>query len=271
MSFSFHVINHKFFIFTAEEPPAATQRPRRGQGSRGGRRSGTRGRSHGRGRTGADDESESPPPVASTAAKKTGRDGPRFPPEPPPTLLLTERDYTEAETIRTEHQDRQEGLSAFDAYNEVVRKAEVMQSTMINEMGDAFRNRKVDTYAIRVRNAWGVAYISQVQIVCIPPHQLAPGEMQPNILVKSLTKAVTGADVLDDLLDNAEPDPEIPSQFLRTQTQDRERGVRVTPHRTPLAESPPPPPIMAEDGRPAVQGKEDGNATASTCAKVSCM
>ena len=78
-----------------------------------------------------------------------------------------------AETIRTEHQDRQEDLSAFDAYNEVVRKAEVMQSTMINEMGDAFRNRKVDTYAIRVRNVWGVGYISQVQIVCIPPHQLA--------------------------------------------------------------------------------------------------
>ena len=232
MSFSFHVINHKFFIFTAEDPPAATQRPRRGRGSCGGRRSGTRGR----GRTGADDESESPPPVASTAAKKTGRDGPRFPPEPPPTLLLTERDYTEAETIRTEHQGRQEDLYAFDAFDEAVRKAEVMQSTMINEMGDAFRTRKVDTYTICVRNAWGVAYISQVQIVCIPPHQLAPGETQPNILVKSLTEAVTGADVLHHM----EPDPEIPSQFLSTQTQERERRLRVTPHRTPLAESPPP-------------------------------
>ena len=144
MSFSFHVINHKFFIFTAEDPPA-TQRPHRGRGSCGGRRSGTRGR--GRGRTGADDESESPPPVASTAAKKTGRDGPRFPPELPPTLLLTERDYTEAETIRTEHQ---EDLYAFDAFDEAVRKAEVMQSTMINEMGNAFRTRKVDTYTICV-------------------------------------------------------------------------------------------------------------------------
>ena len=92
-------------------------------------------------------------------------------------------------------------------------------------------------------------YQVQVQIVCIPPHQLAPGETQPNILVKSLTEAMTGADVLDHLFeDNAEPDPEIPRQFLRTQTQDRERGVRVTPHRTPLAESPPPRPIMAEDG-----------------------
>ena len=92
-----------------------------------------------------------------------------------------------------------------------------MQSTMINKMGDAFRTRKVDTYATRVRNAWGVAYISQVQIMCIPPHQLAPAETQPNILVKSLTEAVTGADVLDHLFeDNAEPDPEIPSQFLRT-------------------------------------------------------
>ena len=86
-----------------------------------------------------------------------------------------------------------------------------------------------------------------MQIVCIPPHQLAPGETQPNILVKSLTEAVTGADVLHHLEDNAEPDPEIPSQFLRTQTQGREWGVRVTPHRTPLAKSPPPRPIMAED------------------------
>ena len=70
--------------------------------------------------------------------------------------------------------------------------------------------------------------------MCIPPHQLVPGVTQPNILVKSLTEAVTGAEVLDDLFqDNAEFDPEIPSQFLRTQTQDRERGVRVTPHRWP--------------------------------------
>ena len=198
------MINHNFFIFTAEDAPA-TQRPHRG------------------------------------------------------------RDYP----------DRTSGPSGgslcFDAYNEVVRKAEVMQSTMINEMVDAFRNRKVDTYAIRVRSAWGVAYISQVQIVCIPPHQLAPGETQPDILVKSLTEAVTGADFLDDLLDNAEPDPEIPSQFIRTQTQDCERDVRVTPHRTPLAESLPQRPIMAEDGRPAVRGKEDGSATVNPFAKFSCM
>ena len=226
------MINANFFIFTAEDAPA-TQRPRRGRGSRGGRRSGTHGRGHSH--TDADDESESPPPIASAAAKKTGRDGPRFPPEPPPTLLLTERDYTEAETIRTEHQDRQEDLYAFDAFDEDVRKAEVMQSTMINKMGDAFRTTKVDTYTIHVCNSWGVAYISRVQIVCIPPHQLAPGETQPNILVKSLTEAVTGTDVLHHREDNAEPDPEIPSQFLRTQTQDRERRVRVTPHLTPLA------------------------------------
>ena len=74
------MINHYFFIFTAEDD-AATQRPRRGRGSRGGRHSGTRSR----GRRGADDESESPPPVASTAAKKKDKDGPCFPPELPPT------------------------------------------------------------------------------------------------------------------------------------------------------------------------------------------
>ena len=70
---------------------------------------------------------------------------------------------------------------------------------------------------------------------------------------------------------NHELVPEIPTKFALTQTQDRERGVRVTPHRTPLAEAPPPQPIMAEDGRPAVRDKEDGSATLSTCAKVSCM
>ena len=89
----------------------------RGRGSRGGRRSGSR--SRGRRGRGAD-ESESPPPVASTAAKKKDKEGPRFPPELPPTLLLTERDHTQVEKIRTEHQDREEDVSAFDAYNQVV-------------------------------------------------------------------------------------------------------------------------------------------------------
>ena len=93
----------------------------------------------------------------------------------------------------------------------------------------------------------------------------------PHILVKSLTDAVTGPDALDLFQDNPELDPEIPTKFLLTQTQDRERGVCVTPHRTPLAEAPPPQPIMAEDRRPAVQGMEDGSATVSTCTKVSCM
>ena len=123
-----------------------------------------------------------------------------------------------------------------------------------------------------MRNPWGIAFSSQVQIVCIPPHQLAPGETQPHIVVKSLTDAVTVADALDDLFhDNPKLVPKIPTEFVLTQTQDRERDVRVTPHRTPLAEVPPPRPIMAEDGRPAVRGKEDGSATVSTCAKVSCM
>ena len=72
-------------------------------------------------------------------------------------------------------------------------------------------------------------------------HPAPSGETQPNILVKSLTDAVTGADTLDDLFqDNPELVPEIPTKFVLTQTQDRERGVRVTPHRTPLAEAPPP-------------------------------
>ena len=126
-------------------------------------------------------------------------------------------------------------MSAFDAYNLVVVKAELLRTAMINVMG-ADACRKVDTYTIRVRNPWGIAFSSQVQIVCIPPHQLAPGETQSHIVVKSLTDAVTGADALDDLFqDNPELVPEIP-----TQTQDRERGVRVTPHRTPPAEAPPP-------------------------------
>ena len=163
-------------------------------------------------------------------------------------MLLTQRDYTEAENIWTEHQDREEDVSAFDAYNQVVVKAELLRTAMIKVMG-ANASRKVDTYTIRVRNLWGIAFSSQVQIVCIPPHQLAPGEMQPHILVKSLTEAMTGADALDDLFqENPELDPEIPTQFLLTQTQDRERGVHVTPHRTLLAEAPPPRPIMAEDG-----------------------
>ena len=61
----------------------------------------------------------------------------------------------------------------------------------------------------------------------------APAETQLNIVVKSLMEAVTGADIVDLFQDNAEVDPEIPSQFLRTQTEE-------TPHPTPLAETPPP-------------------------------
>ena len=261
------MINHYFFIFTVEDD-AATQRPRRGRGSLGGRLSGSRCRGR-RGR-GAD-ESESPPPVASTAAKKKEKEGPSFPPEPPPTLLLTERDHTEAEKIQTEHRDHEEDVSAFDAYNQVVVKAELLWTAIINVMG-ADASRKADTYTIHVRNPWGIAFSSQVQIVCILPHQLAPGETQPHIVVKSLTDAITGADALDDLFqDNPELVPEIPTEFVLTQTQDREWGVRVTPHRTLMAEGPPPRPIMAEDGRPAVRGKEDGSAMVSTYAKVSCM
>ena len=56
-----------------------------------------------------------------------------------------------------------------------------------------------------------------------------------------------------------EVDAEIAIQFPRA------------PHATPLAESPPPPPMMAEDGPPAVRGKEDGSARVTRCAKVSCM
>ena len=41
-----------------------------------------------------------------------------------------------------------------------------------------------------------IAFTSQVEIICIPPHQLAPGETQAKIVVKSLTEAVTGAEVL---------------------------------------------------------------------------
>ena len=134
---------------------------------------------------------------------------------------------------------------------------------MMNEMA-ADARRKAETYTIRVGNECGIAFNSQVEIVCIPPHQLAPGETQPNIVVKSRTEAVTGANVLDVFQDNAEVDPEIPSQFPRTQTEE-------TPYATPLAKSPPPRPMMAEDGPPTVQGKEDGSATVSTCAKVSCM
>ena len=92
-----------------------------------------------------------------------------------------------------------------------------------------------------------------MEIVCIPPHQLAPGETQAKIVVKSLMEAVTGAEVLD-VFNSHSP---------RTETE--------TPHATPLAESPPPGPMMAEEGPPAVRGKEDGRAMVSTCAKVSCM
>ena len=205
------MINHYFFIFTAEDD-AATQWPRRGQGSRGGRRSGSRSCGCGRRGRGAD-ESESPPPVASTAAMKKDKEGPRFPPEPPPTLLLTEQDHTEAEKIRTGHQDREEDVSAFDAYNQVVVKAELLRTAII-VMG-ANASRKVDTYTIRVRNPWGIAFSSQVQIVCILPHQLDPGETQPHIVVKSLTDAVTGADALDDMFqDNPELVPEIPTELF---------------------------------------------------------
>ena len=35
-----------------------------------------------------------------------------------------------------------------------------------------------------------------MEIICIPPHQLTPGETQAKIVVKSLTEAVTGAEVL---------------------------------------------------------------------------
>ena len=108
---------------------------------------------------------------------------------------------------------------------------------MMNEMG-ADARRKAETYTIRVGNARGIAFSSQVDIVCILHHQLAPGETQPNIVVKSMTEVVTGAEILDLFQDNAEVDPEIPSQFLRTQTEE-------TPHPTPLAKSPPPRPIMA--------------------------
>ena len=104
---------------------------------------------------------------------------------------------------------------------------------MINEMA-ADARRKAETYTIRVGNECGrIAFNSQVEIVCIQPHQLAPGERQPNIVVKSLMEAVTGAEVLDMFQDNAKFDPEIASQFPRTQTEE-------TPHATPLAESPPP-------------------------------
>ena len=85
----------------------------------------------------------------------------------------------------------------------------------------------------------------EVEIVCI--------------LVKSLMEALTGADILDLIQENGEVDAEIASEFPRTQ------------HATPLAESPPPGPMMAEDGPPAVRGKEDGSASVSTCANVSCM
>ena len=102
------------------------------------------------------------PSVASTATKKKDKDGPRFPPESPPTLLLTQRDYTEAENIRTEHQDRLEDVSDFsasDAYSQVLGKAQELRTTMINEMG-ADACRKADTYTIREGNVWGIAFNS---------------------------------------------------------------------------------------------------------------
>ena len=89
----------------------------------------------------------------------------------------------------------------------------------------------------------------EVEIVCIPL----------NILVKSLMEALTGADILDLIQENGEVDPGIASKFPRA------------PHATPLAESPPPGPMMAEDGPPTVRAKEDGSAMVSTCATVSCM
>ena len=52
-------------------------------------------------------------------------------------------------------------------------------------------------YTIRVGDERGIiAFTSQVEIICIPPHQLAPGDTQAKIVVKSLTEAVTGAEVL---------------------------------------------------------------------------
>ena len=143
---------------------------------------------------------------------------------------------------------------------------------MMNEMG-ADACRKAETYTIPVGNVCRIAFNSQVEIVCIPPHQLAPGETQLNILVKSLTEAVTGAEILDLFQDNAEVDPEIPSQFLRTQTEE-------TPHPMPLAESPPPRPMMAEDGPPAARGKgsvketveyERVAASVGDCGKLKCI
>ena len=66
-------------------------------------------------------------------------------------------------------------ISASDAYSQVVGKAEELWTTMINEMG-ADACRKADTYTICVGNAWGIAFNSQVDIVCIPPHKLAPAQ-----------------------------------------------------------------------------------------------
>ena len=68
---------------------------------------------------------------------------------------------------------------------------------MIKEIAAGAR-RKGETYTICVGDERGtIAFTSQVEIVCIPPHQLAPGETQAKIVVKSLTEAVTGVEVLD--------------------------------------------------------------------------